>query len=204
MIYSFDLAATFVFGLCGAFKAVKYELDLLGVILLSVVTGIGGGVVRDILFCHTTPSAFLNPDYMLVSVLSGLIVFLYASRIAIFWDVVLLLDSVGIALFTCIGAFKVSEIGHNYIGIIISGVLSSVGGGVIRDAFVGEINDVFKDDLYASASIAGSVMYCLTGSLSLCFMLVFVIRLIAMKYKLNLPKVKMLPKPPSIICKERK
>jgi len=119
MINFLDIFGTFVFAISGAFRAVKYELDLLGVLVLSVATGVGGGVVRDLILGFTPPAAFQNETYLLVCFVGGLLVFIGSTKIATRWDCVMASDALGLSVFAAIGAAKASICGLCTIGIIM-------------------------------------------------------------------------------------
>lgn len=212
IIQILDIFATFVFAVSGAFRAVKHELDLLGVLVLSAVTGVGGGMIRDALFGITPPMAFRNENYLLVCMLAGLTVFLMAPVIAKRWDLFLMADAVGLGLFSAIGAEKAVSLGLGPMGIMFSGAVTATGGGVIRDILVREIPDVIKEDFYATASIIGAaVFYSLSGLFpsnlhvfAASFLITMMLRFFAMKRKIHLPRVRRLPESPSRLTKKRK
>lgn len=212
IIHLMDIIATFVFAVSGGFRAVKHELDLLGVLVLSTATGIGGGVIRDVIFGTTPPLSFCDENYLLVCILAGLTVFLIAPRIARRWDMVLIADAVGLGLFTAIGAEKAISMGLGPIGIMLSGAITATGGGIIRDILVREIPDVLRTDFYATASIAGGALFYLSIRLGTDSFQAFIIsllftislRLIAMYAGFKLPKVRRLPDSPSKLTRNRK
>ncbi len=212
IIYLMDILATFVFAISGGFRAVKHELDLLGVLVLATATGIGGGVIRDVIFGTTPPMAFRDERYLLVCFVAGLLVFLIAPRIARRWDMVLIADAVGLGLFAAIGAEKANSIGLGPVGIMFSGAITATGGGIIRDILVREIPDVIRTDFYATAAIAGGAVFYFSVRLGLGNFQAFVIsllftislRLIGMYAGFRLPKVRRLPESPSKLTKNRK
>lgn len=212
IIYLMDIIATFVFAVSGGFRAVKHELDLLGVLVLSTATGIGGGVIRDIIFGTTPPMSFRDERYLLVCILAGLIVFLIAPRIAKRWDLVLVADAVGLGLFSAIGAEKAFSMGLGPMGIMFSGAITATGGGIIRDILVREIPDVIRTDFYATAAIAGGAVFYFSANSGIGNHQAFIIsllftislRLIAMYAGLRLPKVRRLPDSPSKLTRNRK
>ncbi len=212
VIHFIDIFATFVFAVSGAFRAVKYELDLLGVLVLSIATGVGGGITRDIILGTAPPAAFRDENYLLVCILAGFTVFLVAPWIAKRWDAVLLADAVGLGLFSATGAQKAMSLGLGPIGVMFSGAITATGGGVIRDILVREIPDVIKDDFYATAAIAGgAVFYFLSDSgipdfhaFTVCFVFTTALRFIAMRISIKLPRVKRLPDSPSRLTEKRR
>jgi uncharacterized membrane protein YeiH len=205
MLFFFDLFGTFAFAVSGAFKAVKYELDILGIIVLSILTGIGGGMVRDVIIGSFPPEALKNEMYIIVCISGGILVFVLAPRIARYWNLVLIADAIGLGVFAGIGGMKAIDSGLGFIGVVILGVLTATGGGVIRDILVSEIPHIIKTDFYATAAILGCTVMAVLGlfhteRIIILFsgMIITVLsRILAMKFKLTLPKVKSLPESPS-------
>lgn len=199
ILYILDLAGTFVFAVTGALKAVKHELDALGVMILALATGIGGGMIRDVLLGYTPVAALRNPLYFLVPIIASMIVFVAAHRIVRVWRYVMISDALGLAVFTAIGAARGAECKLGFFGVILAGVLTATGGGIVRDILVREIPLVIHADFYATASIIGSAMYyCLDRSglganlsLSAVIVTTTVIRLVAMRYRISLPRTRL-------------
>ena len=212
IIFWTDLLGTFVFGLTGAFRAIKYELDLLGVIVLSTAVGVGGGMTRDVLLDMTPPFALQSPAYLLVTTLAGLCVFFFAQRIATSWRLILFVDSVGLGLFAAVGAEKAFVAGLGPVGIMVIATIASVGGGVLRDIFTREIPSIFTEDIYATAALTGGLVYWLLqwtnapGRLPFYATMsyVFILRLIVMRFNLGLPKTRKMPLSPSQIAERNK
>ncbi len=212
IIYCMDILATFVFALSGAFRAVKHELDLLGLLVLATATGIGGGVIRDVVCGDTPPMAFKDETYLLVCLLAGFLVFLLAPLIARRWDVVMIADAIGLGLFSAIGAQKAMSLGLGPLGVMFSGAVTATGGGIIRDILVRRIPDVIQEDFYASAAIAGGAVFYLAARCGLSDLRAFTfslvvtvcLRLIAMYKGMRLPKVSRLPASPSTLTRNRK
>ncbi len=200
-----DLFGTFIFGLSGAFRAVKYELDILGVLILAIVTGVGGGLVRDALMGATPAAALENENYLIVSIVAGLLVFFWANYLARQWRKIIVSDAIGLGVFTAIGVSKALDYGLGPVGAIMMGTITATGGGVIRDIIVKELPAVVKYDFYATASIIGGIGFVVARKLgaspvveiAIAILLTAGLRIIAMKYKLSLPRVKRLPKSPS-------
>ena len=99
LLFALDLFGTLVFAVTGAFRAVKYELDILGVLVLSVFTGVGGGILRDVILGSYPPAVFTNEIYFLVCLCGGLLVFFTAPRIAQWWHLVKIFDAIGLGVF---------------------------------------------------------------------------------------------------------
>ena len=211
-IFWTDIIGTFVFGLTGGFRAIKYELDILGVMALATAVGVGGGMTRDVLLDMTPPVALMSPWYLVTTCLSGVCVFFFARKIALSWRLVLYADAVGLGLFVAVGAEKALIAGIGPVGIMVIATIASCGGGVIRDVLTREIPIVFTDDIYATAALAGGFVY--WGAASLGFpgtipffsamFCVIALRFVALKWKLGLPKSKKLPLSPSQLAARRK
>jgi uncharacterized membrane protein YeiH len=209
LFYALDLFGTLVFAVTGAFRAVKYELDILGVLVLSVFTGVGGGIVRDVVLGTFPPAVFTNELYFLVCLGGGLLVFFTAPRLALWWNVVKVFDAVGLGVFAALGALKGFEHGLGPIGVILMGTVTAVGGGVIRDVLVREIPAVLTSDFYATAAALGALALwgCRAAglspeiSLAAAAALTIGLRLLAMRLRLELPRARPLPAPPAELAK---
>lgn len=212
MLYAFDIFGTFVFAVSGAFRAMKHELDLLGVMVLAVATGIGGGIVRDVLLGTAPPSAFRDETYILACLAGGLLVFFSARRIATRWDCLMAADAVGLSVFAAIGAEKAANCGFGVIGVVTMAAVTATGGGVIRDILVCEIPVILKADFYATAALAGGA--CLVAArwcgfsqkiqLLSAAATALVLRLAAMRFGISLPRARKLPDSPSHLTRIRK
>jgi len=205
-----DLFGTFVFAITGAFRALKYELDILGVLVLSVFTGVGGGILRDVILGSTPPAVFTNETYFLLCLIAGLLVFFTARRIARWWSVVKLFDAVGLGVFAALGALKGYQHALGPFGVVMMGTMTAVGGGVIRDILVSEIPAVLSSDFYATAAALGALA--LWGcevlgwgneiSLVVAAALTLGLRLLALRFRFHLPRAKPLPAPPGDLARK--
>jgi uncharacterized membrane protein YeiH len=203
-LVSLDLLGTLVFAITGAFRAVKHELDILGVLVLAVFTGVGGGILRDVCLGATPPFAFTHEVYLGICLAGGLLVFFTAPRIARWWQVVKLLDAIGLGVFAAIGAMKGHQHHLGFIGVTMIGTITAVGGGAIRDILVTEIPAVLASDFYATAAAIGAMVLYLGKQLGmqdavamlLAAAVTIVLRLLAMRFRIRLPRVTRLPKPP--------
>lgn len=159
----FDVFGTFVFALSGAAKAIKKNMDFLGVIVFSITVGCAGGMIRDVLIGAVPVAVYQNSVYIAVAFVAGLVMFLIGENVSIesFPNHIVFLDAIGLGFFTALGCEKAASYSIIPVGIIFSGVLSAVGGGVLRDLFAKEIPMVFTSDFYASASILGALLYLL-------------------------------------------
>jgi len=152
-----------------------------------------------VIFSDSLPNSILDPAYVGITVASGIVVFLLFSRLKKHWNVFLKFDALGLGVFTVIGAtFAYSVFGLNFLAIVSAGILTAVGGGILRDVFVNQVPIVFVKELYASASFVGVVIFYLIlvfdGELYIATIVGIVIttglRMVAMKYNWNLPRVK--------------
>lgn len=195
-IYFFDLCGTAVFALSGALAAGKHRMDPFGVLVLASVTAIGGGSIRDTLMGATPVFWIQNHTYLLVilaTVISCLILVRKPHKLPTITLPVA--DALGLALFTVIGAQKALGMGYSGVIAIVMGVLTGVGGGIIRDLLCRQIPMVLRTEIYATASIIGGMCYviCLrVGIDSIIAMYVamlstLVIRLSAIYWHLSLP-----------------
>ena len=198
-IYILDLFGTMAFAVTGAFKAIEHKSDIVGIIILATITGVAGGTIRDIVLGKIPPNSLLEPTYLIITVVTGIILFFLYSRLKKHWNVFLKFDAIGLGVFTIIGAtFAFNIFGLNFLAMVLAGMLTAVGGGILRDVFVNEIPLVFVKELYASASFVGVVVFyfmlVIGGELYLATIIGIILttglRLVAMKYNWNLPKVK--------------
>jgi uncharacterized membrane protein YeiH len=195
IIYILDLLGTFIFAITGAVKGVRLKLDILGVVVFACTVGCGGGMLRDASIGATPVAAFSNSAYILICVGTGLTVFFLAPKVVGRWRVILFADSLGLGVFTALGVAKGAMFGIGPVGQLLCGVFSAVGGGVVRDVMSRSIPTVLTSDFYATASLIGGILYLaleLTeiGLLSKCIIVssvVFLIRLVAIKYNVHLP-----------------
>jgi uncharacterized membrane protein YeiH len=212
MIHILDICGTLAFAISGAFRGVKYELDLLGVLVLAVVTGIAGGIMRDVLLGSTPPMALVDHTYFMICLAGGMVVFFAAPMIAKGWNYVMVADAIGLGVFAAIGAAQAEKCNAIPMTIILMAVITSCGGGVIRDLLVMEIPSVLKTDFYATAALCGGICFVFLGWINmsdgfrmLCTISVtLLLRALAMKYGLHLPRVKSLRASPSELARQRK
>lgn len=210
-LFLLDLFGTFVFAVSGAFRAVKYELDLLGVLVLATATGVGGGIIRDMLI-GTRPAALIHEYYLVVCVLGGLVVFIGSKKIATRWDKVMLADALGLGVFAAIGAVKAQDFGMGPFSVLIMAALTATGGGVVRDILVSEVPMILKRDFYATAALIGGGVFLLTDWAGISrkpqvFLVVVIttgLRVLAMVRRFHLPQVHSLPDSPSEMTKTAK
>ncbi len=155
-VHILDLGGTFVFAISGAVAAVNRRLDIFGILVLSFVAGNFGGIGRDLLIGAVPPAALTNGRYLLVSVLAGLFTFVSYAGVNRLRNPVLMFDAVGLAFFAVAGAQKAIEFGLSPVASALLGMLTGIGGGMMRDILLTEIPQVLRSDLYAVAALAGA------------------------------------------------
>jgi uncharacterized membrane protein YeiH len=165
LLVAFDLAGTFVFALSGAAAGVKHRLDLFGVLVLSFAAGNSGGITRDVMIGALPPAAVANWRYVGVSILAGLITFYWTSVINRFRSPVQVFDAAGLALFAVSGASKALAFHAGPVAATLLGMLTGIGGGMVRDVLVGEIPTVLRKELYAVAALIGAAVVVAGGML---------------------------------------
>ncbi len=155
MLNMVDILGTFVFAVSGALQANRHELDYLGFMVLAVATGVGGGMIRDVLLGVTPPAVFQDEVYLFVCLVGGAVVYWAAPPIARRWNRVMVADTIGLGVFAAMGAAKGSAYGLGPIGVVMMAAITATGGGVIRDLLVREVPAVIKGGFYATAALLG-------------------------------------------------
>jgi len=207
-VFIMEIIGTIAFASAGAMVAVEKEMDLLGVCVLGMTTAVGGGMIRDLILGVNPPVMFQNPVYALVAIAFSMLVFIVAyynhklqeSKLYVAYDrLMLVCDALGLAIFTVVGvnaAWNMEYETTTFLQIFV-GVLTGVGGGVLRDVMAGNTPYIFVKHIYASASIIGAVVTIvlmnffgeLTGMIAGA-VIVFVIRIFAAYFKWNLPRIR--------------
>jgi uncharacterized membrane protein YeiH len=211
-----DLIGTFVFALSGAAAGVKERLDLFGVLVLSFAAASAGGIMRDLLIGAVPPGSISDWRYLAVSILAGLVVFFWypiRERLPNLSSHILIFDAAGLALFAVVGAQKALGYGLNSVMAALLGVLTGIGGGMLRDVLIAQIPTVLRSELYAVAALSGAAVVVVGHVLNLpraetAFTgaaLCFGIRLIAIRRGWRLPLAGMpdLPKDGADVADEK-
>lgn len=200
-----ELIGTVAFAASGALIAMKKHMDLLGIIVLGVVTAIGGGILRDLILGITPPLSFRDPTCALVAVGTSVLLFIPYIRRPLMhkerlFDIsLLIMDSVGLGVFTVMGIWNalLFDPERSTFLLVFVGVLTGVGGGVLRDILAGQTPYILVKHIYACASIAGAVSCALLrhllpayAAMLIGIALVLTIRLLAAHFHWNLPSVK--------------
>jgi uncharacterized membrane protein YeiH len=195
LLLTLDLAGTAVFAISGAAVGVKHRLDIFGVCVLAFVAGNAGGVLRDVLIGSVPPAALAGWQYVTISLLAGMLTFVWHPRLERLHTPILIFDAAGLGLFCVSGTQKALAFGLNPVIAALLGMLTGIGGGMLRDVLVREIPTVLRKDLYALAALAGAsavvagpllrlppVVAAMSGA-ALCFG----IRVVAIRRGLGLP-----------------
>ena len=207
MIFVMEIIGTIAFASSGAMLAVRKEMDLFGVCVLGVTTAVGGGLIRDLILGITPPYMFRKPVYTLVAVSVSILLFLllYIRRslmqgrvVAAYDRVMALFDAVGLGIFTVSGIHTARGLGFDQTFLLVFvGVITGVGGGLLRDVMAQEKPYILTKHIYACASLAGALVcvlfYPVLGSLPSMMSgaaAVLLIRLLAMHYRWNLPRIR--------------
>lgn len=195
--YALELIGTFVFAISGALAVREKEHDLFGAGFTGFITAIGGGTLRDILL-DSYPLVWIGDIHFLYAILLGILAaFLSPNFLSRLRKTFFLFDTLGIGFFTVLGVEKAMNLGVRPEIAAIMGMFSAVMGGVIRDTLTNEIPILFRKEIYASACLVGAVAYLLLDyfglernyNLLISMSIIISIRLIAMRYKLSLPRL---------------
>lgn len=153
-----DLAGTFVFALSGALVGVRNRLDVFGVLVLAGLTGLGGGMVRDVLIGAVPPATLADWRYLLVPPVAGLVAFRFHPGLGRIERHINYFDALGLGLFCVTGATKALQYGLNPLAAALLGMLTGIGGGVLRDLMAGRMPLVLRQEVYAVAGLAGATV----------------------------------------------
>lgn len=158
LLLTLDLIGTFVFAISGAAAGVKSRLDVFGVSVLAFVAGNAGGMARDVLIGAVPPAAISNWPYVAASLIAAVATFLWHPGVARVQRIVLLFDAAGLATFAVAGAQKALAYDAHPVAAALLGMLTGIGGGIMRDVLVREIPVVLRADFYAVAALAGAAV----------------------------------------------
>jgi uncharacterized membrane protein YeiH len=192
-----DILGTFAFAVSGVFSAMEKKLDVFGILIIAFVTAIGGGTIRDVLVGNFPVNWLQNDVTILVIFVSAIVTMLFDSYFKHLNTALFLFDALGLGLFTIVGI----EIGleKNFSGgiCVALGTISACFGGVLRDVLLNKLRLIFHKEIYALACIAGGTAYYFLHETNLnedvskiiCIILIFAIRIIAVRYQLSLPRI---------------
>src|SRR6478609_2496277 len=133
IIHLLDLFGTMAFAVTGSFKAIEQKSDIVGVIILAIITGLAGGIIRDIIFGRFPPIAIIDPMYLIITISTGIAIFFLYPRVKKHLNLFIKFDAIGLGVFTVIGATAAYTLyGHNFLVMAFAGVLTAIGGGILR------------------------------------------------------------------------
>ena len=192
-----DFIGTFAFAISGIRLASAKRFDWFGAYVVGLATAIGGGTIRDVLL-DVTPAWMTNPIYLICTAIAMFFVILFGKYVIKLNNTFFIFDSIGLALFTIVGAEKSLVLGYPFWVAIIMGSITGAAGGVIRDVFINEIPLIFRKEIYAMACVIGGLAYWICIRMDLGTSLsqiiggstVLLTRILAVKYQITLPILK--------------
>jgi len=195
VLHYLDLFGVAVFATTGALAAGRKRMDVLGVVVLALVTALGGGTFRDLTLGAGPVFWVVNPAYILVGSATAIVIFLLVRYYRIPQDVLSVADAFGLAVFTVVGTEKALALDTHVVIAVVMGVMTGVVGGIIRDMLAGDIPLILRKEIYATASICGSIVFCLIYLLlrvqwlavAVSIAVTLGLRLSAIKWNLSLP-----------------
>ena len=207
MIFIMEMLGTVAFASSGAMLGIERKMDIFGVNVLGVTTAVGGGIIRDLILGINPPVTFLHSVYALAAVITSTLLFLivyvrnqlFSGSFARWYDrIMLVCDTIGLGIFTVVGSYAAVAAGYqdNRFLVVFVGVISGVGGGVIRDMMAGTMPYIFVKHVYAVASIIGGLVFILlypyagrVAGMMIGAGVVCAIRFLAAYYRWNLPRI---------------
>ncbi len=198
MLLALDLIGVFIFALAGGLAGVRKGLDLFGVMVLAVSTALSGGILRDLLIGAVPPASFQDWRYVGSALLAGFVTFAWHPLIERLRNPVRVFDAAGLGLFAVAGAQRALDFGLSPLMSALLGMLTGIGGGVIRDLLLTRVPEVLVGDIYALAALAAAVTVVVgdwlgwpevpTGiaAAALCF----VLRILALRFNWHMPSAR--------------
>lgn len=208
IIFIFEMIGTIVFAVTGVITAIEKKLDIFGAVVLGMATAVGGGIIRDLILGYLPPTAFRKPVFAITAIVTSILVFTIAwylgkkikKHFDIYAKVINVFDSVGLAVFTIggINAAASCGFGENSFLSIFVGILTGVGGGMLRDIMAGKIPGILRERVYALAALLGALVYqglvdneIMSGvpAMLLGAGIILLVRALATVFRWNLPKI---------------
>lgn len=210
IVYILEIIGTIAFAVSGAVVAIKKETDIFGVVFIAITTAVGGGIFRDLLIGELPPVAFVHYEYVFAATVTALGIFLFAfirrdknhhQHWAAIDRVNNIFDALGLGAFTVIGMNRaiVAGLGDNVFLVIFLGMITGIGGGILRDTLVRDIPFVLTERVYAVASMFGAICYYilywqginLVVAALVGIAVIFAIRMASSKFRWHLPRVRL-------------
>lgn len=206
-IFGMEIIGTVAFASSGAMLAIQKEMDLFGVGVLGVTTSVGGGMIRDLILGIIPPLMFQKPVYTVTAIVTSMLLFVIISVkrnlkndkiTAAYNKIMLIFDTIGLGIFTVTGMNTAKNAGYDQTFLLVFvGVITGVGGGLLRDIMAQEKPYILTKHIYACASVLGAVVcVCLNvilddlASMAAGLFVVVLVRVFATHYRWNLPKIK--------------
>ncbi len=152
----FDLLGTFAFAMSGAIAGARHRLDIFGILVLSFAAATSGGMIRDVLIGDVPPASIQDLRYMAVSAVAGAVTFFWYAKASRMRNALLVFDAAGLGLFAVAGAGKALAYHLGPVPAALLGMLTGIGGGVVRDVLLSEVPVVFRTEVYAVAALVGA------------------------------------------------
>lgn len=196
VLYTLDLVGTGAFAASGAVAGIRRKMDLFGVMVLGLVTAIGGGTLRDLLLGDNPPFCFKNEVYLYLALGVSLLTFALYRHMTVMHQPLLYFDAIGLGTFVVIGTEKALHFDLGLLGAVIMGVITATAGGVIRDVLANQIPLILRKEIYASACLAGGTLLVLliqnglprSMALLIAAATVIALRLLAIRFNWALPR----------------
>lgn len=196
LLFLLDLIGTAAFAASGALAGIRRGMDLFGVLMLGMVTAIGGGTLRDLLLGDLPPFCLQNETYLWLPIAVSMLVFFTHRLLPKLDSPLLYFDAIGLGTFVVIGTGKALLFDTGPLGAVLMGVMTGTAGGVIRDILSNEIPLIMRREIYASACLLGGsllvVLHHFNAAHELALLLaassVILLRLLAIRYNWSLPK----------------
>jgi uncharacterized membrane protein YeiH len=195
ILYALDLLGTASFAVSGALAGVQRRMDLLGVVILGLVTATGGGTLRDVLLGDVPPFCFTDENYFYVSIFFALTVFFFHHALDFLHRPLLYFDALGLATFLVIGTGKALNLNAGFLVAVMMGVVTATAGGVVRDILSNQVPLILQKEIYATACIIGGIVLFflhrlgmgMNGASIIAAICVLAIRIIAIRRNWSLP-----------------
>ncbi|WP_426149402.1 trimeric intracellular cation channel family protein [Pseudomonas sp. DC3000-4b1] len=196
MLLALYLVAITAEAMTGALSAGRRGMDWFGVVFVACATALGGGSVRDMLLGHYPLTWVKHPEYLMLTTSAAILTIFIAPLMRRLRQLFLVLDALGLMAFTLIGCMTAREMGLGWLVVAVSGVITGVFGGILRDIFCNDIPLVFRREIYASASLAAALCFLLCLELGmpveqatlLTLSAGLLLRLLAIRYHWSMPK----------------
>lgn len=165
LVLLLDYFGIAVFAMSGAITAANKRLDVFGVLVVALITCLGGGTLRDLILGAQPVIWVAQPAYLYVGLAAGLLVFVLSRFVALPMRMLEVSDAIGLAFFTLAGMQKAQGLGHSGEIVLLMGVMTGVAGGILRDVLCNEIPLIFHREIYATAAIGGGALFLLLQDL---------------------------------------